>query len=263
MSILYRENILNWLQDYFFKNSSELLHIVIEDEALKNHRTISEFRETSLINNPYLPKLSIIGNPGWDYRCFTHNTQKKWYRIEVEREENLEDDDYYFKCYFDWFCTLYRDNEFISYSGPQYLSVVLEAFRCFITGDKFDLQETEEDLKRLKVELDRDNLLLAWLSEFAFKHCDPSIKLGYISLGFYLFVTQEGFVISILMEEMELGDCEFEDVLIEEPEGKIHLYKRGDNFYIRTHLRGLIKGLTIFKDWAEKHREVWENIDWD
>ena len=88
------------------------------------------------------------------------------------------------------------------------------------------------------------------------------MELGYISLGLYLLVTQEGFVISILMEEMELGDCKFEDVLIEEPEGIIHLYKRGDNFFIRTHFRGLIKGLTIFKDWAEKHRDEWENINW-
>lgn len=260
MNIKNNEYILTWLQNYFSENSFSLPLVVIEDEALKNHRTVSVFREIFIHNNPCLPKLSIIGNPGWDYRYFKI-IQKNWYNIEIDQEDDLEDD-YTSECYFDWFSTLYRNGEFISASGPQYLSIVLEAFRCFITGVKFNLQENVDDLKRLKAKLDQDNPLLAWLSEFAFKHSVPDIKTGYIILGFYLFAIQEGFVIVIMMEEMELRDYEFEDILIEELDGKIHCYRKGDNIIIRTHFRGLIKGLTIFKDWAEKHRSVWENIDW-
>ena len=166
---------------------ASLVSVTITDDNIKQHKQISDFIKTLSNKNLSISNLCIVGNPGWDYRIITENVHNKWQAIEVELEINYEEDDYYRKCHFDWFFTLYRDGEFISVGGPQYLSVVLEAFRCFITGNKFNLQETEEDLKRFKSELDLNNPLLAWLSKFALKHSDKSMELGYVE---YIFTRE-------------------------------------------------------------------------
>ena len=55
------------------------------------------------------------------------------------------------------------------------------------------------------------------------------------------------------IEELELEDKLFDRLIIEEAEGNIECYKMDGHFIIRAHHRGLIQGLTIFKEWVEKY----------
>ncbi|MGI4775908.1 MAG: hypothetical protein ACRYE9_03135 [Janthinobacterium lividum] len=56
-----------------------------------------------------------------------------------------------------------------------------------------------------------------------------------------------------MQDLVDLEDKPFEHVVIEESEGTVECYmnKKNSQVVLRTHHRGLITGISIFKRWVE------------
>ncbi|RYE06148.1 MAG: hypothetical protein EOP33_02830 [Rickettsiaceae bacterium] len=50
---------------------------------------------------------------------------------------------------------------------------------------------------------------------------------------------------------LNLDDKPFESVIVEESEGIVECYIKAEVFIIRAHHRGLITGISVFKEWIE------------
>lgn len=76
-----------------------------------------------------------------------------------------------------------------------------------------------------------------------------------VCISLSLISASYGWVMVWDLSDIINGDNPFEPIFIEEEDGTIDCYKTEyDLFIIRTHFRGLITALTIFKEWTEVNR---------
>ena len=149
------ERLLNWLQEFYIKE-------VNIDELPEN----IDFKDIEHISSTYgmewnnFFRIFTVGNPGWGI-CFNYNNTYKnnpWNRININTgvnysEVNEENE---------WFSAKKDEYLFDASSGPLYLSVSLDIFRCFIEQEVPNITNLAEK----RADLIGDNPLLCWLEEF-------------------------------------------------------------------------------------------------
>jgi hypothetical protein len=191
-------------------------------------------------------RIFTVGNPGWGI-CFNYNNTYKnnpWNRININTgvnysEVNEENE---------WFSAKKDEYLFDASSGPLYLSVSLDIFRCFIEEEVPNITSLTEK----RAELITNNPLLCWFEEFYIACCDEDWERMY---GCSLVSLRRGWLMLISLDELYYEDVEFKPVTIKEHEGIIECYRVKSRFIIRTHKRGLITGIQIFKDWIDSQPE--------
>lgn len=237
-----KEQILLWAQEFCankLKCPRSDLQYHMSNEQLKLY--------TPLVNKEPLPgliEITTLGNPGWSLRFTYKDTVYKdnnWTNVSINCGANLieqESDD--------WFNADKNINVFDVRSGPLYLGISFEAIRCFIERSDFKAL----DLKSFRENFKIKNSLISWLEEFYFSCCDGDWES---QAGCSIIGSPSGWIVVISLDDLDLQDSDFEDIRIEDG-GIIECYKLEDKFIIRSHPRGLIDGLTIFKKWVEVER---------
>ncbi|MDD9334670.1 MAG: Imm53 family immunity protein [Rickettsiaceae bacterium] len=234
------EENLTWLQALYTTKINRLkleLPQFISDEQLEKE---TFYQEISLV--PGLLRIRTIANPAWSLNFFYKNTfvkGKNWDDVDINCGINLMDQDSN-----DWLSINKKSNMFDGVGGPLYLTVILETFRCWVEDIPFII----EDLPTFREKLKQKNPLLSWLEEFYYSCCDEDWEHSY---GCSIISVASGWVMAFSLDYLDLEDSAFDRVVIEEDEGTIECYKEEYKFIIRTHVKGLIKGITIFKEWVE------------
>ncbi len=232
------ENLI-WLQELYAANICNLRPVLpnISDDQLKDYAPLEK-----IPSSLGLFKIHTLSNPGWSLSFFYKNMlarENNWTDIQINCGINLIDQDSN-----DWLFANKENDVFKESCGPLYLATILEAFRCWIEDIPFII----EDLPMFREKLKQKNPLLSWLEEFYYNCCDEDWEHSY---GCSIISVASGWVMAFSLDYLDLEDSSFNRIVIEEDEGTIECYKEEYKFIIRTHVKGLIKGIAIFKEWVE------------
>lgn len=248
----HREPLLHWLQEFYATQvDHESLPGFISDELIR----LDRWSYKSIPNSPQLLKILTSGDPGWYIEFGVLDIKKAETFLHDSLFVTSEPHQIDFDSCLDG--KIKNDMLFL-FSSPVYLGISLEAFRCYTDFRAFNIKEIEKTQQHIN----QSNALLNWVQDFFFRCCESTEDYDweplvdyevYISMS--LISTSCGWVMVWDLSDMgEEGEGHFEPVFIEEEGGTIDCYKTEYNlFIIRTHFRGLIKGLTIFKEWAEEN----------
>lgn len=255
MSIQIDQN-LSWLQD-FYKNKiypmQSSLPLTVTDEQIMNN-----YKFRMIPTMPGLLKIYTLGNPGWSLNFSYSSTiyeYNNWNRVSVDlnRYNDWKEADYdsewvpYDDRYVnEWLSINNKDTIFYAAGGPLYLNIILESFKCWVENLPFSVND--DNLIALRDRIKIHNPLITWLEKFFLICCDGDWKYSY---GYRLISTASDWVAAFSVAELELENKPFEHVIIQEPEGTVECYKKDSQIILRTHHRGLITGISIFKDWVE------------
>lgn len=236
--IMAIEQNLYWLQNMYM-DRTKLSGFILPNNIIGTD-IIDSYNLSRLPLTPGLLKIDTLDNPGWILKFAYNDTayyNNAWndLRINLEIEDNN-----------DWMSVIKKPEYFDLASGPLYLSLCLEAFRCWIEQIPFHI----DDLSSAREKIKAHNPLLCWLEEMYYGCCNGDWEH---LCGYSIISTQEGWVAAFSVENLiGLEDKQLEKVLIEEPEGTIECYKKDYSVILRTHHKGLIKGIQIFKDWVDE-----------
>lgn len=246
----HQEPLLHWLQVFYATQvDHESLPEFISDELIR----LDRWSYKSIPNSPQLLKVYTSQDPSWYIKLGIYDVKKTEDFLLDHSITTSQSHEINFDSCFD---AEIKNNTLFLFSSPLHLVISLEAFRCYTEDRNFNIKEIEKTRENLA----QHNPLLNWTQEF-FNNCCEEVEDWYsdkliirydVWIGMSLISTSYGWVMVWDLSDIGGGEGHFEPIFIEEEGGTIDCYKTGYNlFVIRAHFRGLIKGLTIFKEWAE------------
>jgi hypothetical protein len=240
------EQNLHWLQEFYASRTDLQLSAPIQDYQIdeygipKNH----ELSGDTL-------KIITLNNPGWSLKFNFSNTINQYlnYELDINVGRNLVDEDSIEWLYADFYPD---ENYFKGGGGPLYLTATLELFRKWIEG--YPIRHIE-NLEHFREQIKPQNQLLAWLEEFYFSCGEIDEEYGWdYEYGYDIITTSEGWLAVFSINYLDFENKPFEEVNVVENGIKTRCYKLDGKFIIRSDFRGLIKGISIFKDWVESFK---------